>query len=446
MTLAYNALNLPDVFTFTSINPNNRIEIGYDAGGMKLEKQVFTGSTLSIHKRYVGGIEYTGANLEGIYHAEGRLTPNGANFRYEYTLKDHLGNSRVSFAANGSAIQVLQENHYYPFGMEMRGSWITQSGTENAYQYNGKELNEDFSLNWSDYGARWYDASVGRWNAIDPSATLYYPYSPYCYVVNRPLNAIDPDGRLVIFVNGFYPTHYLTSLVNNDNKKTVPYIASIPMPTGASVNNPNYNPTSREFNRTNPSTHGGTFDYWGGTQKKLWGEVYSDNNRLFVNASSSPGSTAASRFEEGKKAAADLIRRLDSGDISLDKSETIKVIAHSQGAAFAAGMISGLVANEKYGKLIEDVQYISPHQPGDFEHPAGVNASQWSSSTDKISSKNSPFTGYSELAPIKGVRPENIHIYDKRNESFGGHPADSYLNEIISYFRSLGIRITVIGK
>lgn len=56
MTLAYNALNLPDVFTFTSVNPNNRIEIGYDAGGMKLEKQAFTGLTLSLHKRYVGGI------------------------------------------------------------------------------------------------------------------------------------------------------------------------------------------------------------------------------------------------------------------------------------------------------------------------------------------------------------------------------------------------------
>ncbi len=198
MTLAYNALNLPDVFTFTSVNPNNRIEIGYDAGGMNLEKQVFTGLTLSIHKRYVGGIEYTGANLEGIYHAEGRLTPNGANFRYEYTLKDHLGNSRVSFAANGTAMQVLQENHYYPFGMEMRGSWVAQSGTENAYQYTGKELNEDFSLNWSDYGARWYDASVGRWNAIDPLAEDYLNWSPYNYVLNSPIGSIDPNGMNVI--------------------------------------------------------------------------------------------------------------------------------------------------------------------------------------------------------------------------------------------------------
>ncbi|MEO0684381.1 MAG: hypothetical protein AAFY76_04850, partial [Cyanobacteria bacterium J06649_11] len=33
----------------------------------------------------------------------------------------------------------------------MEGSW-GQSGA-NQYQYNGKELNEDFGLEWLDYGA-----------------------------------------------------------------------------------------------------------------------------------------------------------------------------------------------------------------------------------------------------------------------------------------------------
>ncbi len=195
LTVAYNALNLPDVFTFANVTPNNKIEITYNAAGEKLEKQVYTGATLSLHKRYVMGIEYTGTTLEAIYHAEGRIVPIGGGvFRYEYTLKDHLGNSRVSFAANGTAIQLLQENHYYPFGMEMKGAWITQSGTENGYQYNGKELNEDWGLNWSDYGARWYDASVGRWNSIDPLAERYRFLGPYVYVSNNPLIYIDPNG------------------------------------------------------------------------------------------------------------------------------------------------------------------------------------------------------------------------------------------------------------
>ena len=123
------------------------ITMTYTADGEKLTKAVTGGGAT---KNYVSGIEYSGANVDAIYHAEGRLTTaNNVDFSYEYTLKDHLGNARISFRAitNGTAIQTLQENHYYPFGMEMEGAWQVQVGGENPYQYNGKELNEDFGLN-----------------------------------------------------------------------------------------------------------------------------------------------------------------------------------------------------------------------------------------------------------------------------------------------------------
>jgi RHS repeat-associated protein len=94
----------------------------------------------------------------------------------------------------GLAPSVLQENHYYPLGMEMEGAWTAQVGTENAYQYNGKELNEDFGLNLSDYGARWYDAAVGRWWSVDPLGQKFANSSLYCYVLNNPLLLIDPNG------------------------------------------------------------------------------------------------------------------------------------------------------------------------------------------------------------------------------------------------------------
>ena len=142
--------------------------------------------------------------MEVIYHAEGRATPYGGSYRYEYTLRDHLGNSRVNFAdLDGDnevdETEILQQNHYYPFGMNIENpAW---SGT-NGYQYNGKELNTDFGLDWNDYGARWYDAGLGRWTTVDPLADEYASISPYAYVANMPTRAIDPDGRRIFFVGG----------------------------------------------------------------------------------------------------------------------------------------------------------------------------------------------------------------------------------------------------
>lgn len=138
---------------------------------------------------YAGGIEYrkVGINskrVETIYHNEGRFynlnveTSNTLNWRKEYALRDHLGNTRLMFAdknANGivdvtnsaATNDILQENHYYPFGFGYEGLWLMNDvARDNSYKYNGKELNEDFGLNWYDYGARFYDAAIGRFTGV----------------------------------------------------------------------------------------------------------------------------------------------------------------------------------------------------------------------------------------------------------------------------------------
>ncbi len=87
-------------------------------------------------------------------------------------------------------------NHYYPFGGVFASSNNVQS-----YKYNGKELDTKKGLNWYDYGARHYDAALGRWFAADPLAEKYYDWSPYNYCANNPIKYVDPTGKMKVIYN-----------------------------------------------------------------------------------------------------------------------------------------------------------------------------------------------------------------------------------------------------
>ncbi|MCP4123299.1 MAG: hypothetical protein GY751_16220 [Bacteroidetes bacterium] len=70
-----------------------------------------------------------------------------------------------------------------------------QIGTVNSYKYNSKEKIDDFGLGWYDYGWRMYDPIIGRWHVIDNYAEKFMPVTPYSYVANLPMIAVDPDGQ-----------------------------------------------------------------------------------------------------------------------------------------------------------------------------------------------------------------------------------------------------------
>jgi len=109
--------------------------------------------------------------------------------RYYFT-SDHLGSSNVITDTSGTPVQQIE---YMPFG-ESYVDWRELSWNT-PYRFTGKEQDPETGLYY--YGARYYDAKIGRFMSVDPLAEKYPGWSPYNYVLGNPISNIDPQGDTV---------------------------------------------------------------------------------------------------------------------------------------------------------------------------------------------------------------------------------------------------------
>lgn len=221
--IVYNHLNLPIRITFAS--DENRIDYLYDAMGKKVSKQVTVqGSTTATD--YLDGFQYTNAILNFFPHEEGYVnitycgtcqTQHQYSYDYVYNYVDHLGNIRMSYGYDSktSQLKILEENHYYPFGLkhtnynsgkkkyvedeEIEGKTKvaqvpSSASIMNKYKFNGKEWQDELNLNVTAMDYRQYDNALGRFNNIDTFGEKFPALSSYSFSANNPCLLSDPSG------------------------------------------------------------------------------------------------------------------------------------------------------------------------------------------------------------------------------------------------------------
>ncbi|MFC1480812.1 RHS repeat-associated core domain-containing protein [Candidatus Neomarinimicrobiota bacterium] len=168
----------------------------YNAAGERVEKTANTGMV----DKYIMGrgkmmSAYTsdGKRRNYIYDGAGRrvaLSFHVGSWSGNYFFyNDMLGSVREFARADQSFVY---KRNYYPFGQD-RGA-TGGLGNPEHFRFTGKAEDAETGLYY--FGARYYDAELGRWTQPDPLWAKYPGWSPYNYALNNPLKYVDPDGRI----------------------------------------------------------------------------------------------------------------------------------------------------------------------------------------------------------------------------------------------------------
>jgi len=200
-------------YTFDSSGNTTKLATGmtfiYD--GEIRQVEVKNSSSVTIGQYYYDGdgrrvkkyVPETGEKTIFIYDLSGKLVAEYSTVlnptpQVSYLTTDHLGSPRINTSENGG---IISRHDYHPFGEKIATSQRT-SGTgyvadDNRKQFTGYERDRETELDFAQ--ARYYNKSFGRFNSPDPllgsgRVKSAQSWNRYNYVLNNPLNLVDPFG------------------------------------------------------------------------------------------------------------------------------------------------------------------------------------------------------------------------------------------------------------
>src|SRR3989441_2331977 len=187
-TLTYDFENRSTSITSGSVTTT----LVYDGDGGRVKK---IAGTLTV--RYIGKLyECDNATcVKYVFAGDRRIAVKQVtNGLVDYYHQDHLGSSSV--ITHGTTGAQEENITYYPYGAPSTNTSGTTPPTDVPYKYTGQELDNSTGLYF--YGARYYDATLGRFISADtivPSAGDPQAFNRYSYARNNPIILIDPTGH-----------------------------------------------------------------------------------------------------------------------------------------------------------------------------------------------------------------------------------------------------------
>ncbi len=354
-----------------------------------------------------------------------------------YEQTNHLGNvltvvsdqrKPVDVGSNGTvdyyAADLQSAQDYYSFGMLMPGRNYNSSTYRAGF--NGMEKMDELHGNTGDaydFGARVYDARLGKWLSVDPLFNDYHFCSPFSFALNTPIQAIDPNGELVIFIGGMHN--------GTQGGESSYWRGTIQVPYHE------YNPFDEEY-RDEPS---------GYIERKvdmvsLLSEQFRDNHYKFKDGSVGGAPNVSNNINPEFRYSAGMIDGVNDANsiiASLKRDEngniieTIKVVSHSMGGVYAKGYVLGVLAYAAAHK-IEGVKFDIELDlaPFDATHKrntpikgiptfVGQHGEDWVAGNDpsKYNSENTLNTDYDLYDYDDGLSAHSILGFEKATSNIG---------------------------